>query len=182
MENGQTNPVVDAQVRILVVDDHPNTASMLARVISRLGSHVEVVSATSGSEALKQVELHKAEILITDMNMPEMTGLELIETLNKEPTTCPTVTFLMTAYDTSELSEKLKQLKVKEVITKPVNPERICEIITQALEEMKQIKSVTAEPVIDQANPLEPVIENKTEEQTKAVTVETEMENPVQVK
>ncbi|MEP7133732.1 MAG: response regulator [Chloroflexota bacterium] len=173
---------VNPPVKILVVDDHPNTASMLARVISRLGSHVAVISATSGSEALKLVESSKAEILITDMNMPEMTGLELIEKLNNQPATCPAFTFLMTAYDTSELSERLQQLKVKEVITKPVNPERICQIVSQALEEMKQPKSVTAEPVLDKANPLESVIENKTEEQGNAVTVEIEMEKPVQVK
>ena len=37
----------------------------------------------------------------------------------------------MTAYDTSELSEKLQQLKVKEVITKPVNPEEIRTLVAQ---------------------------------------------------
>jgi two-component system, response regulator YesN len=173
---------VNPPVKILIVDDHPNTATTLARALARLGTHVQVASATSGSEALKLVENGKADILITDMNMPELTGLELIEALSKQSATCPTFIFLMTAYDTSGLSERLQQLKVQEVITKPVNPERICQIVSQALEEMKQPKSVTAEPVLDKANPLEPTTENNADEQDIAMTVETEMEKSIQVK
>ena len=173
---------VNPPVKILIVDDHPNTATTLARALARLGSHVQVVSATSGSEALKQVENDRADILITDMNMPEMTGLELIETLNKQPATSPAFTFLMTAYDTSELSEKLQQLKVKEVITKPVNPERIREIISKALDELKQAKSVKSEPALEKTNSLEQTIENNTEVRANVATVETEMEKSVPVK
>jgi len=182
MDIGLNLPVANSHVKILVVDDHPNTANMLARVISRLGPHVEVVSAVSGSEALRQVETGKADILITDMHMPEMTGLELIEALNKQSATCPAFTFLMTAYDTSELSEKLQQLKVKEVITKPVNPERICEIISQALDEMKQAKPIGTELDLEKTNLQESTTKNSVEEQSTTVTVETEMEKSVPVK
>src|SRR5690348_9290502 len=57
----------DTPVKILVVDDHPNTATTLARAIAQLGAGVNVVSATSGSEALAQVNDGAADILITDM-------------------------------------------------------------------------------------------------------------------
>ena len=65
--------------RILVVDDHPNTATTLARAISQLGSHVEVITATSGREALEKVADGAVDILITDMIMPEMNGRALAQ-------------------------------------------------------------------------------------------------------
>ncbi|HKJ38152.1 MAG TPA: response regulator [Anaerolineales bacterium] len=141
MENGQNLSIDDSQVKILVVDDHPNTANMLARAISRLGSHVEVVSATSGQEALQLVEDSTADILITDMMMPEMNGLELIEKLNDEPFSPPAFSFLITAHDTTEFMDTAERLNVKQVITKPVNPETICEIVAQALDEIERAKS-----------------------------------------
>ncbi|HXF85778.1 MAG TPA: response regulator, partial [Anaerolineales bacterium] len=64
-------------IRILIVDDHPTTAKTLARAVSRLNKKVEVLSATSGHEALKCVEDRAVDILITDMIMPDMNGLEL---------------------------------------------------------------------------------------------------------
>ena len=130
----------NSPVRILVVDDHPNTATTLARAIAQLGSRVEVASATGGSEALKHVKDGAVDILITDMIMPEMTGLELIEKLHNHPSGRPTFTFLMTAYDVPGLKVTARRLKVKEVISKPVHPERVCQLITQAMEELHQAR------------------------------------------
>ena len=65
-------------VRILVVDDHPNTATTLARALAQLGPTIDVVSAVSGTDALEKVKDKGVDILFTDMIMPEMTGLELI--------------------------------------------------------------------------------------------------------
>jgi len=127
-------------VKILVVDDHPNTATTLARALSQLGTGVEVRSATSGSEALEQVNDGATDILITDMIMPGMTGLELIEKLQKHSAGRPTFSFLITAYDVPGLKVTARRLKVKDVIIKPVHPERICQIVMQAMQEMDHSK------------------------------------------
>lgn len=110
---------------------------MLARSISRLGPHVEVVSATSGLEALHIQKEAPADILITDLMMPEMNGMDLIEALNDQPSLTPAVTFLLTAYDSAVVRVSAERLHVKEVITKPVHPEWICEVVTQAMDELK---------------------------------------------
>lgn len=125
-------------VRILIVDDHPSTAATLARALSQLGSAVEVVSATNGSEALEKVKDKGVDILITDMIMPEMTGLELIEKLRNHPGGRPSRTYLVTAYDVPGLKVTASRLKVNEVLIKPVRPERIYDIVSRAMEEMKQ--------------------------------------------
>jgi CheY-like chemotaxis protein len=95
----KTIPTNTNAIRILVVDDHPNTASTLARALAQLGPGVHVTSATSGHEALTKVKDSAVDILITDMIMPEMTGLELIEKLQNHPGGRPAYTYLVTAYD-----------------------------------------------------------------------------------
>jgi signal transduction histidine kinase/DNA-binding response OmpR family regulator len=123
-------------VKILVVDDHPNTAATLARALSLLGPRVDISSATSGVQALSYANNSAVDILITDMIMPEMTGLELIERLQTHPAGRPTFSFLITAYEVPGLQVSARRLKVKEVILKPVHPERICQIISKAIGEM----------------------------------------------
>jgi len=129
------------QIRILVVDDHPNTAATLARALSQLGTGVNVVSASSGPDALEKVKNIGVDILFTDMIMPEMTGLELIEKLQSHPAGRPAYTYLVTAYDVPGLKVTAHRLKVNEVIVKPVRPERICQIAVNAIEEMKHSTS-----------------------------------------
>lgn len=125
------------QVRILVVDDHPNTANTLARALAQLGPTVDVMSAVSGREALEKAQSKGVDILFTDMIMPEMTGLELIEKMQHNPGGRPSFTYLVTAYDVPGLKVTAQRLKVNEVIVKPVRPERICQIAMQAMEEMQ---------------------------------------------
>ena len=127
-------------IKILIVDDHPNTANTLARAISQLDPRMNVVSVTSGREALKSVDDGAADILITDMVMPEMTGLELIEKLLHHPAGRPAYSFLITAYDVPGLNVTARRLKVKDIIVKPVRPERVCQIVTKAMEEMGQTR------------------------------------------
>ena len=136
--NTSDSPHTD-QIRILVVDDHPNTAATLARALAQLGPTVDVVSAASGREALEKVKNKGVDILFTDMIMPEMTGLELIEKMKSHPAGRPAYTYLVTAYDVPGLKVTAQRLKVNEVIVKPVRPERICQIATQAMEEMNSV-------------------------------------------
>jgi len=161
MENRHS---LDSRFKILVVDDHPNTAHMLARAISRLGSHVDVVSATSGIEALQHVEEGAVDILITDMMMPEMTGMELIEKLNDNPSLSPAVTFLLTAHDSTGVREIAQRLNVREVLAKPAHPEQICELISQTISELKNSKTADTGSVPQNVENKDPHTEAKHED------------------
>jgi CheY-like chemotaxis protein len=131
-------------IRILVVDDHLGTATTLARAISQIGPGLEVIPATSGQEALERVKNTAADILITDMIMPEMTGLQLIEKLQNNPAGRPTFCFVITAYDVPGLRLTARHLNVTDIFTKPINPERICQIIVQSIEKLNQAKPTTS--------------------------------------
>ena len=132
-------------MQILIVDDHPNTATTLARAVAQMGPRVEAFAATSGKEALERVRTRAADILITDMIMPDMNGLELLEKLQDHPGGRPAHTILITAYDVPGLKETARRLKVNEIIPKPVRPERICQSVEKILQEWEQTKQPALE-------------------------------------
>jgi len=139
MQNSVMNSNYSASspVKILIVDDYPNAAALLARSLARLDSRVEVMSATSALQALECVQDSAVDIVITDMDMPEITGLELIEKLQEHPAGRPIVSVLFTASHAPELEIRARHLNVREVLHKPIHPERVCQIISQVLEEME---------------------------------------------
>ena len=85
-------------VKLLIVDDHPNTAAMLSRVLSNFDTPVDVTTASGGEEALAMIGDQGVDILITDFMMPGINGLELIEKLKGSQK--PAHIILITAYDT----------------------------------------------------------------------------------
>jgi signal transduction histidine kinase/DNA-binding response OmpR family regulator len=153
METTTLSPRNSGPVRILVVDDHPNTAETLSRAISQLGPEVNVTSACSGKEALERVAGDSVDVLITDMMMPGMNGLELIEKMNSNSGGRPAHIILITAYDVPGLKETARRLKVDETIIKPVRPERICQIVGNV---MKSIGTAPAAPAAGAAAEAQP--------------------------
>lgn len=130
----------NSPVHILIVDDHPNTATMLARALAQMGTHIKASAAASGREALELVRVSPADILITDMIMPEMNGLELVEKMQNHPGGRPAHIILITAYDVPGLKETARRLKVNEIISKPVRPEHICKSVEKILLGWNQTK------------------------------------------
>jgi signal transduction histidine kinase/DNA-binding response OmpR family regulator len=132
--------VLNSTPRILIVDDHPNTAAMLARALGQFNKPVEVLTARSGQEALDIIgQKNGVDVLISDFMMPGMNGLELIEKLqgNREPSHI----ILVTAYDSPGLAATAKRLKVSQYLVKPVQPDKMREIVGKVLENLNQPKS-----------------------------------------
>ncbi len=125
-----------APVRILIVDDHPNTAATLARAMSQLSPGIEILTAESGEQALELVTDKTVDLLITDMVMPGINGLELIEKMQSHPGGRPEYTALVTAFDVPGLKESARRLKVNDVLNKPIRPERMSQIIGKAIENL----------------------------------------------
>jgi len=126
--------------RVMIVDDHPNTASMLARVLKKLEIPTEVLTANSGEEALQSIGENPLDVLITDFIMPGMSGLELIEKLKRDDRE-PGHVILMTAYDIPGLVMTTRQLKVQDYLVKPVDPDKIRSIVDKALKQMHPNRS-----------------------------------------
>jgi CheY-like chemotaxis protein len=128
------SPTGNAVARILVVDDHPHAAATLGRAMSQLEPKLDILTAESGERALELVRDKSVDLVITDLVMPGMTGLELIEKLQGHPGGRPAYTMLITAYDIPGLKETARRLKVNDVVIKPIRPERVCQLVAKAIE------------------------------------------------
>lgn len=122
-------------IRIIIVDDHPNTATMLARVLRKFDAPVEIITASSGEEALQKIGDLTVDILITDFMMPGMNGLKLIENLVGEQR--PAHIILTTAFDTPGLSITARRLNIQDYLVKPVQPEKIRGIVDRVIAELR---------------------------------------------
>lgn len=117
--------------RILFVEDEAPLAFFVSQI---LGSDYEVESVRTGEEALEKWREKPYDLLVTDVRLPGMSGLELIANLQKE---YPDVKFIIvTAYDSYELREKIKELKgIKGFFPKPFSIEEIKKEINKIFEE-----------------------------------------------
>jgi CheY-like chemotaxis protein len=103
-------------ISILVVDDNLAMTTSLADILEVKGFAVH--TAASGREALEILRHQPVDILLTDVKMPNMNGLELYRATRKEYPKL--ITIFMTAYAADELIQQGMAEGVKTVLTKPV--------------------------------------------------------------
>ena len=83
------------QRRILVVDDEPVVVKTLSKVIRRQG--FDVVSAADGEEALKKVRSSNPDLVILDIQMPKLDGIEVLQRIKGSPETASLPVIMLTA-------------------------------------------------------------------------------------
>jgi CheY-like chemotaxis protein len=126
------SPSSEVQVRILIVDDHPNTGATLARILEGVHVSAKILIALNGQEALSIVG-EGVDVLIVDYLMPDMTGLDLIERLRALPIRQPVRTILISAHHNAELVELSQRVQVDDYLVKPVYPKQIRSLVEGAL-------------------------------------------------
>ena len=115
---------------VLVVDDHPNTADMLARAIRtiEIAPPLDVFTAESGEEALEQLRARSIEVLIVDYLLPGMNGLDLVVAL-REAGQMPENVILISAYTVLDSEIKSRELDIDARFSKPVKTEKILNLV-----------------------------------------------------
>lgn len=119
-----------ASEKILVFDDQPINVQLLKRKLERSG--LEVLTANNGLEALEVVKVHKPDLILLDLMMPDMDGIEVCQRLQERSDTRSIPVIFVTARSTKE--SKLEGLAVGAVdyITKPIDlDETIARVQTQ---------------------------------------------------
>ncbi len=120
-------------MKLLVVDDSSTMRRIIKNTLSRLG-HKDVVEAENGAEAWKQLEENKdIDVLITDWNMPEMNGLELVKKVrSKEEYEDMPIIMVTTEGGKAEVITALKA-GVNNYIVKPFTPQVLKEKLEDVL-------------------------------------------------
>ena len=117
---------------ILVVDDSSTTRSLIASHLSESGDF-DVVEAASGFEALKVLPTRKVDLIITDINMPDINGLELISFVRENPIYQHIPTMIITTEDSAEDRKRGMELGARAYVVKPFTMEQLQEAVTRSL-------------------------------------------------
>lgn len=121
---------------ILIVDDEKNYLVVLSAFLS--GEGYETLTADSAQQALEVVETTDLDLVLTDMKMPTMDGIELLERIKEKVPDLPVV--MMTAYGTVEKAVGAMQLGAFNFIQKPFQNETLKQIVDKAVRTYRVLK------------------------------------------
>jgi len=120
---------VEGPERILVVDDEPHMRDMMAMTLRTDGYRVE--TAADGRQALSLLADHSFDLVITDLMMPDVSGLEVLAEVKKRLPTAEVI--LVTAYGSLESAVEALRQGAHDYLTKPFEPEQISYSVQRTL-------------------------------------------------
>ena len=117
---------------ILVVDDSAAMRSMLVATLESLGP-IRVLQAQNGFEALRVMPREHIDLVLTDINMPDINGLELLTFLRNSPQYKATPVVVISTEGSQKDIEKGLAIGANEYLVKPFNPEQLLAVVTRFL-------------------------------------------------
>jgi two-component system chemotaxis response regulator CheY len=107
--------------KILIVEDSKSTREYIAATVEAVPG-IEAITSASGFEALKLLPRHRFDLIITDINMPDINGLELINFVKKNPQYKDTPLFIITTEGRDQDRDRGMALGAVEYLVKPFQP------------------------------------------------------------
>ena len=119
--------------RILIAEDEANLRLVLQKELQRLGYRVQV--APDGEAALRRLEESNVDVLLTDINMPRMDGMELLRRVHQRPN--PPEVIMLTGHATVETAIEAMKLGAYDYLTKPYRLGELDALVRQAAEKRR---------------------------------------------
>ena len=123
--------------KVLIVDDEEPARVLLQNYVQRMDNLTFVAAASNALAAKKILEQHEIDILLTDIQMDDLTGIDLLRMLKNPP-----VTVFTTAY--SEYALEGYELNVADYLVKPISFPRFCKAMDKCIELIDYQKGITA--------------------------------------
>lgn len=117
--------------RVLLVEDTPSLAEEIVDILKMEG--FEVLLAKNGKDALSQLNSWPADVVISDLFMPEIDGFELIEAIRKDAHLKNMPIIILSARTTSDVIEKVKQIGADLFIKKPCDSRQLVQAIKNVI-------------------------------------------------
>ncbi len=124
-------------MRILLIEDEKITRKTLTDFISKEGYEIE--SSGDGLEALAIFEKGKFDVVVTDLRLPGMNGLEILKSIKEQKPQCTVI--IITAFATVETAIDALKLGAYDYLTKPFNPDRLISMLNH----IQQLNNVITE-------------------------------------
>lgn len=116
---------------ILVVDDDKTNLALAQKI---LGAQYRIAASTSGEAALKYLESHRPNLILLDINMPNMDGFEVMEQLRSNINTEMIPVIFLTADNLAETEIKCFQMGAMDFVTKPFVPDILLSRVSKTIE------------------------------------------------
>ncbi|MFA6956647.1 MAG: response regulator [Thermoanaerobaculia bacterium] len=114
-------------MKILVVEDSPSMRAYVTTLVESYpdAEDIEIVEASSGFEALKVLPHHKLDAILTDINMPDINGLELVSFIKNHPGYKGIPILVISTESSEEDRRRAEALGAEEYLVKPFAPEEL---------------------------------------------------------
>ena len=120
-----------AEKKVLVVDDEIHIVHVVAIKLRNNG--FTVITAENGAQAFERACEDKPDIIVTDCQMPVMTGLELVTKLRQTEETADIPVIMLTARSFAIEDEQKQQLRISDCLSKPFSPRELLRSIEDVL-------------------------------------------------
>jgi len=127
-QTSERQPLLMPQEKVLIIEDEENERTGLAELVRAWGYEAE--TANDGVEGLEAVDLWNPGIIITDLRMPRMDGMQLLERVAAQPQQIAVI--LLTAQGSIDAAVNAMKIGAFDFIEKPVNPTRLRNILQNA--------------------------------------------------
>ena len=124
--------------RVLIVEDDPSTRVGLAELVGAWGYHTD--EAANGEDALQKVTTFRPAIIVSDLIMPRMGGIELLRALKDQLSDLTLI--LLTAQGTVETAVEAIKEGAYDYLSKPVDPQRLRILLDKAVERQETLREV----------------------------------------
>jgi len=145
---------MDRLVRILVIEDNAVTRKVIVEVLKNYS--FEIIEAEDGKTGIENAINLEPDLILLDLNLPDIDGFNVLETLRRNPKTLLVPVIIITVSATSQDVQKAILHGVKNYVVKPINPEnlimRISKVLSIPIDELKKRKggaSINLYPGID---------------------------------
>lgn len=121
-------------MKILVVDDSATMRMIVIKSLRQAGFvNAEVVEAGAAKEALQKLAAGGIDLMLCDVNMPEITGIELVKVVKMKMAGLPVV--MITTESSPEMKQKMLEAGAAGIITKPFPPQELTKVLGPLVKE-----------------------------------------------
>lgn len=119
------------KMKILVVDDEPKIVHLIKKILE--ANHYEVVMALNGEQALRQATAHRLDLILLDLMMPTMDGLEVLTQLRATADTSRIPVVILTARQDTQAILRAQDLWAADFLMKPVDFEVLVQTVKRCI-------------------------------------------------
>lgn len=118
--------------KVLVVDDSETIRQHVTQALTRVG--FQVIEASDGAAGLQRALQHEFSLIILDVNMPILNGLEMLERLKDDPKTASVPVLMLTTEAQRSMIERARQSGAKAWLIKPIKVESLISTVNKVLQ------------------------------------------------